>query len=267
MSDSAESTLGYERATHPLFLLSEDAFIARILGTLPPLPAYYPRMKQLNSAGAPGFEILPGHQPLTAKQVEALRFNPDTVLLDLRSPESFGGLHIPGSINIGCGQNLSLWAGWLLDPTKQIVLIGNGTSEEESRRALLRVGLDRIAGYLHHGIASWIESGLPFSHIIQISVCEVRLRPGNLFVLDVRSPEEWRAGHIENASHIALGNLPQHLHELPKHQPIVTVCGSGYRSSIAASLLQRHGFTNVSSMNGGMGAWDLQDCTSYKLAA
>jgi hydroxyacylglutathione hydrolase len=267
MSERVESTLGYERATNPLFRLSEEAFIARILGSLPELPVYYPRMKQLNSAGAPGFEILPGHQPLTPQQVNDLRAKPDTILLDLRRPEAFGGAHIPDSINIGCGQNLSLWAGWLLDPKKQIILIGNGTPEEETRRALVRIGLDNIVGYLDKGMASWIETGLPFSHISQMSVCDVVLRPSELFVLDVRSPEEWRQGHIDNAHHISLGDLPQHLDQLPKHQPIVTVCGSGYRSSIAASLLQHHGFEDIRSMNGGMSAWNRQDCTSYKLAA
>jgi hydroxyacylglutathione hydrolase len=271
MSDRAETTLGYERATNPLFRLSEEAFISRILGTLPELPVYYPRMKQLNSAGACGFDILPGHHPLTAQHVNDLRTNPDTILLDLRRPEAFGGLHIPDSINIGCGQSLSLWAGWLLDPTKQIILIGNGGSEQEARRSLVRVGLDNIIGYLDKGIATWIEAGLPFTRVTQMSVCDVVLRPAELFVLDVRSPEEWRADHIEGACHIPLGKLPsqipQLLKELPEDQPIVTVCGSGYRSSIAASLLQQHGFENLRSMNGGMAAWTRQDCTSNTVAA
>jgi hydroxyacylglutathione hydrolase len=271
MSERAESTLGYERATNPLFRLSEEAFISRILGTLPELPVYYPRMKQLNSAGAPAFDILPGHQPLTAQQVNDLRANPNTILLDLRRPESFGGLHIPDSINIGCGQSLSLWAGWLLDPNKRIILIGNGGSEQEARRALVRIGLDNIIGYLDKGIATWIEAGLPFTRITQMSVCDVVLRPAELFVLDVRSPEEWRADHIEGAHHIPLGNLPAQipalLQKIHGDQPIVTVCGSGYRSSIAASLLQQHGFENVRSMNGGMAAWNRQDCTNYELVA
>jgi hydroxyacylglutathione hydrolase len=180
------------------------------------------------------------------------------ILLDLRRPESFGGAHIPGAINIGAGQNLSLWAGWLLDPEKRIVLIGDSGDDEASRRSLVRVGLDRIEGFLAKGMPAWIDAGPEFTRITQLSTHEVERRSPDTVVVDVRSNKEWESGRIAGANHIMLGNLQHSLHLLPANQPLMIVCGSGYRSSIASSLLARNGFSNMSSMNGGMAAWNQQ---------
>ena len=258
MSEQADTTLGYERATNELLSLEEDAFLARVLGSLPPLPAYYPRMKRLNAAGAPAFDVLPGGKALSLEKVHALSQQPEVTLLDLRRPEAFGGAHIPGSINIGDGQNLSLWAGWLFDPSNAIVLLGDGSSEENTRRALVRVGLDNILGYLAKGVPAWLEAGYTFARTQQVSVAEVLDRLSTSRVLDVREDNEWNAGHIAGAQHISLGSLSLHIEDLPKTPPVVSVCGSGYRSSIAASLLAARGFTEVSSMTGGMTAWKKQ---------
>ncbi len=111
MSERAELTLGYERGTNPLFKLTEEAFVAEILGSVPPMPTYYPRKKELNARGAEASDAVPGAVALSPSDVEALAAERDVVVLDLRRPEAFGGVHIRGSINIGAGQNLSLWAG------------------------------------------------------------------------------------------------------------------------------------------------------------
>lgn len=256
MSDRAESTLGYERVTNPLFRLDEAAFAAEILGSLPPMPAYYPRMKELNAQGAPIYAQLPGDKPLTPAEVATLAARSDVLLLDLRRPEAFGGAHIPGAINIGAGQNLSLWAGWLLDPAHRIVLVSDTGDDEPSRRSLLRVGLDRIEGFLAGGMPAWIDAGLDLARTPQLSTSDVQQRSPDSLVLDVRTDAEWSGGHIEGAKHIMLGSLREHLADLPTDREIVAVCGSGYRSSIAASLLARSGFNSVASMDGGMSAWN-----------
>ncbi len=113
-SERAESTLGYERAVNPLFELDEHAFVSEILATVPAMPDYYPRMKVLNGAGASELPVSHGKVQLRPDEVTRLAAEPDVVLVDLRRPEAFGGAHIPAAINIGAGQNLSLWAGWLL---------------------------------------------------------------------------------------------------------------------------------------------------------
>jgi hydroxyacylglutathione hydrolase len=258
MSERAESTLGYERATNPLFSLPEEAFVAEILGSVPPMPDYYPRMKALNAQGAPSVSVLPGARALTIHDVAALAQQEDVTLLDLRRPETFSGAHISKALNIGAGQNLSLWAGWLLDSKKRIVLITDSGDDEGSRRALVRVGLDNIAGYLAQGMPTWIEAGLDFERTMQISVHEAERLSPEALVVDVRSKSEWEKGHIPNAQYIMLGDLRSNLAALPANRPLTTVCGSGYRSSIAASLLAQHGFSQVSSMAGGIAAWNQQ---------
>ena len=227
-----------------------------ILGSVPPMPKYYPRMKVLNARGAETLAMLPGATPIPPAQLEELRNEADVVVLDLRGPEAFGVGHIPGSVNIGAGPSLSLWSGWLLDAKSRIVMVNDQGDDEESRRALVRVGLDHIAGYLAGGILAWIDAGLNLSRIPQLSIAEVQDREADAMVVDVRSDAEWTSGHIAKARHMMLGDLRQELSEVPRETLIITVCGSGYRSYIAASLLVREGYRNVSSMDGGMGAWN-----------
>jgi len=249
------STLGFERRTDPLFNLDEESFVKEILRTVPPMPSYYPRMKELNARGAAAAASVPGVRPFTPEELDNLRKEDDVTILDLRGPEAFGGAHIAGAINIGAGQNLSLWAGWLLDAESCIVVVNDKGDDVESRKALVRVGLDHLVGYLAGGMPAWIDAGLPFSRTTQLATGEVDQCSEAAFVLDVRSDEEWKSGHIEGAQHIMLGDLPRKLSNLPKGRSIITVCGSGYRSSIAASLLERSGIRDVSSMDGGMAAW------------
>ncbi len=219
------------------------------------MPDYYPRMKALNAQGAPALQPLPGAAPLSPEQVHDLSKTGNVTLLDLRSPEAFGGAHIPGAINIGAGQNLSLWAGWLIPPGQSILLITENGDDVEARRALVRVGLDSILGHLDHGMAAWIAAGLPFSRTTQKTVAEVDQERAQAVVLDVRTDQERQEGSIPGSQHLALGKVLRSLGPLSKASRIITVCGTGYRSSIAASLLQQAGFTHVSSMNGGMNAW------------
>jgi hydroxyacylglutathione hydrolase len=105
---------------------------------------------------------------------------------------------------------------------------------------------------------AWIEAGEDFTRTQQLSTAEVMNRASNRVVVDVRSEKERAAGHIEGAQHIVLGDVPTHMDGLPWDRPLITVCGSGYRSSIAVSLLTTAGFATVSSMDGGMTAWDRQ---------
>lgn len=258
MGEMAQTTLGYERTANAFFRLGKCEFLREILGTVPPFPGYYRRMKRLNSDGAPLVKGVPGGVRISAKALKDMINVEEVTLLDVRRPESFGGAHVGGAVNIGAGRNLSLWAGWMLDSAKRIVLIGESGDDEQSRRSLIRVGLDGIAGYLEGGMAAWVEEGFAMQAIPQVSVSELERRKGERLVLDVRSDGEWKGGHIEGAQHVMLGDLPDRLGELPRGQRIFTVCGSGYRSSLAASLLQRNGFEDVANMSGGMGAWGRQ---------
>lgn len=257
MSQSPTSTVGYERRTQTLLALDEEQFIAELLSTVPPTPGYYARMKELNSHGARDYRDVKSCA-LSDSDLQKKTAEGSVTILDLRRPEAFGGAHIPGALNIGAGQNLSLWAGWMVDPEVPVVLVSETGDISDPLVSLLRVGLDCIEGHLRNGIATWIEAGHPIDRTNQLSARDIVEGRSEALVVDVRNQQEWNKGHIMTARHFALGDLPKHLHELPTDRPLITVCGTGYRSSIAASLLQAAGFSDTSSMDGGMTAWNKQ---------
>jgi hydroxyacylglutathione hydrolase len=176
MAQREQSTLGYERATNPFLKKhTEQTFVDTVLSTVPEFPDYYRRMKKVNSAGPPILRQLPGGEHLQVKQFENKLKDTSAILLDLRRPEAFGGAHIPGSINIGAGPNLSMWAAWVLPYDQPILLVGDANTDmETARRSLIRVGLDTVVGSLRGGISAWLESGRDQGHVPQISVRELQ---------------------------------------------------------------------------------------------
>ncbi len=259
MSERPQSTLGYERHANAYFALAQRReFVDRILNTVPPFPDYYRRMKRVNSGGPALLGGIPGGEALSAAEFRKQVEDPRAVVTDLRRPEAFGGAHVPGALNIGAGPALSFWAGWIVPYDRPIYLVPGGDHDaEDARRALIRVGLDSVCGYLRGGMRSWIEAGYEQAHIPQLSVRELsehlRSQP---FVLDVRAAGEWHAGHIAGAHHLMAGDVPKRLAELPKDRPIHVVCGTGFRSSIVSSLLRREGFSDIVNVSGGMTAWN-----------
>ncbi len=124
MAQRDQSTLGYERASNPFLKpQTEQTFIDTVLSTVPEFPDYYRKMKKLNAAGAPAFSRLPGGEQLKVKEFEARLQDTNAIVLDLRRAEAFGGAHIPRSINIGAGNNLSMWAAWVLRYDQPILLV------------------------------------------------------------------------------------------------------------------------------------------------
>jgi hydroxyacylglutathione hydrolase len=266
MSDRPQSTLGYERLANQYFGVRERTqFIEQILATVPPFPDYYRRMKRVNSAGAKTLGGIPGGMALTAQQFRALAESPDAVVIDLRKPDAFGAGHIPGAINIGAAPGLAMWAAWVVPYDRPLLLVGEGADDEEARRALIRVGLDDVRGYLAGGMPAWAAAGFPQAQLPQVSVDELRARLAQgAFVLDVRTKNEWNAGHIEGAQWLMAGDLPQHVAELPHDRTIHVICGAGYRSSIATSILRRAGFGEVVNVTGGMTAWNRKPCSAAR---
>jgi hydroxyacylglutathione hydrolase len=262
ISERPESTIGYERHCNVFMAsASKEAFVNKILGSVPQFPGYYRKMKVLNAHGAPPFATLPGGVALNPASLESETQKADSIILDVRPHDAFGGAHIPGAFNIGAGANLSLWAGWVLPYEGNIFLVGDEASGnlEEARKSLLRVGHDRIVGYLKGGMNAWFAAGLDQAHLPQLSVRELHAAVSHgATVVDVRSPGEWKAGHITSAIHIPLGELLERCKELPSDVPLHLICGSGYRSSIGCSILQRAGFPEIRNTAGGMAAWYAQ---------
>jgi hydroxyacylglutathione hydrolase len=262
MAERGQSTLGYERFCN-IFMAdrSREEFVATVLESLPPFPDYYRRMKRVNSEGPKILDTLPGRAALAPSEFHDALQSHNAVVIDLRRPEAFGGSHIPDSFNIGAGQNLSMWAGWVVPYGRPVLLLGDeSTSVEQARRSLVRVGFDDICGYLKGGMGSWIEAGFEQAHISQESTLELaRKLPANPFILDVRSREEWESGHIAGAVNIPGGELPKRVHEVPRDAPVHVICGSGYRASIATSVLARADLRNIVNVVGGLGAWKAQN--------
>jgi hydroxyacylglutathione hydrolase len=259
MGERPFTTLGYERASNIFFgMRSREEFIDTILRTVPPFPEYYKRMKRVNSEGAKPLGGIPDGGALAPEDFETMIEKKNAVVIDLRRPEAFGGAHVPGAFSIGGDQNLSMWAAWVVPYDKPILLVGEENSDcEAARRSLIRVGLDDICGYLRGGMRSWILEGYPQEHVPQISVYELaeKMRGGGASVLDVRTAGEWNSGHVQGATHIMAGELPQRLSQVPRDREVYLVCGSGYRSSVASSVLRRAGYESVHNVIGGMTAW------------
>jgi len=260
MSARPISTLGFERIANPYLDpgLSETQFVEKILGSAPPFPPYYRRMKTLNSAGPPILDGLPGRDAIGLEEFHALS-EAGHVVVDLRDHLAFGGGHIPNAFGIGVDGSLSTWAAWVVPYETPILLVAeNAFAVDPAIRALVRVGLDQIRGWLEGGMNAWRQQGLPIATLPQVSIPELaRARnEGSMDVLDVRGDGEWSEGHIEGAVHVHGGMVEERLDEIPRNgRPLAVICGSGYRSTVAASVLKRAGFRDVRNVPGGMRGW------------
>jgi hydroxyacylglutathione hydrolase len=256
------SSLGYERRFNPSMRpMPESEWTDALMKGMPPAPPYFKRMKQVNSAGPVVLaDAKTGQRRITAKDLRA-KLN-EWIVLDARPKEAFASAHIPGSIGIALSPQLPTWAGWVLPADKSIVILAaNSSDATEVITHLLRVGFDRIEGVFEEGIDGWVSCGFEVSCLPTISVqtlAEQLNRPANdrPFVLDVRTDGEWKSGHIDGATHVQVGALPNELSKVPKERPVAVLCGSGYRSTIAASLLMRAGYRNIINVLGGMTAWN-----------
>lgn len=270
MSARPLSTLGYERQTNPYLAadLQEAAFVTQILNSVPPFPPYYRRMKQLNSQGPAILPAKHGQAPLALAAWQKLLAE-GAVVVDFRDIQEFSQGHIAGAVHVGFAENISTWAAWVLPYATTLLLVTNRPEQIPWITArLVRVGLDAIAGYLEGGMPTWMNAQLPVQSLEQITASELAtaLKQEEITTLiDVRTKQEWQAAHIAQAQHVSLGDLVQQLEMFSKQaQPMAVICGSGYRSSIAASLLQQQGVVQVKNVSGGMQAWLAQQLPSMK---
>lgn len=259
-SAERSSTIGTERLTnHALQIKDKEEFIRRLTCNLPPRPDYFPRDAEINRAGAPALSELPNLEPISSQEVQSLR-QEEVFALDVRPGADFVFGHVPGSVSIPLSGEFAFWAASLLGLSSRPVLIAE-TEEQlsETRTRLARVGVDDVRGYLKDGIEGWTMAGLELADAPQISppILNHRLRNNRVRLLDVRRKPEWEAGHIEGASWLALddfrGSLPEL--DLDRNEPIAVLCKGGYRSLIAATLLLRAGFQNVTNVPGGFLAY------------
>jgi glyoxylase-like metal-dependent hydrolase (beta-lactamase superfamily II)/rhodanese-related sulfurtransferase len=260
MSSERRSTIGKERVSnYALRAATRDDFIHLVTAELPERPGYFSQDVELNRAGATPLAELPPIPALAPREVVELAAN-GAVVLDTRPPLEFAAAHIPGSIHIALAGQFASWAGIVLGLDKELMLVGEDEEKvHEARARLARVGIERVAGYLAGGIGDWTAEGMSVEQVPQISVAELHdlleHDPAAMQVVDVRRAGEWKDGHIASAMLKPLDHLESDLGELDRRQAIAVHCKSGYRSSIAASLLERAGFKDVHNVTGGFDAW------------
>ena len=244
------STVGYERRFNWAFnAKSEAEFVTSVLSGQPEPPKYFAKMKRVNKAGP---AILGGfHVPamLPASQLPAI-VRRKALVIDTRPAVEYAAGHLRGTINIPFNSSFVNWAGWLVDTDEFYLIVDAATAAArlgELARSLALIGIDHITGYVE---ASAVK---PDATIPQIDAAAARTADAT--IVDVRSANEWAHGHIPGALHIPLGYLTDRAGEIPSSKPVVVQCQSGSRSSIAASVLERLGVSNVRNLTGGITAW------------
>lgn len=263
------TSVGYERRTNPVLaaVAASDVFVDECLrmDDLPAVPPYWRRMRALNLRGPDVLGAL-AEPPALAVDEFAERMHDGAVVLDARAPESFAGAHIPGALNAGIGNSFPTWAGTIVSPDHGILLVLDRADDlREATWGLLRTGYPPPLGWLAGGMQSWRTSGHAVELTEQITVHDLVRRRDEFDILDVRQPNEWHQGHIEDAIWITGAEVPQRLDDVPRgDRPLAIVCGSGYRSSAIASLLTRHGRRDVVNVVGGMGAWNAAKLATLK---
>jgi hydroxyacylglutathione hydrolase len=258
MRSERSSTIGTERLTnYALQITSREEFIRQLTSNLPARPEYFAKDAEINRTGAAALSDLPPLGGLSPSELDGM-LKAGEIALDVRPMDEFAAGHVPGSVNIALGGQFASWAATVLGLASHPVLIAETDAQiEEARIRLARVGIEELDGYLAGGVAAWKQSGQPLAIVAQIGAQELeqRLGAGKVQVLDVRREPEWDAGHVEGAAWWPLDNFRVSPPEIDHEVPLAVHCKGGYRSMIAASLLQRAGFRNVINLIGGFDAW------------
>jgi hydroxyacylglutathione hydrolase len=261
LSKETVSTLGEQRrSNYALQPMSKEAFIQVVTADQPDAPAYFNYDAVLNSEERPTLDQALAREmnPLTLDRVLELQAA-GAQILDTRDASEFASAHLAGSINIGLVGQYATWSGTVLDRTHPIVLIADPGWENESAVRLGRIGFDHVAGYLKDGLKS-LESRpelVMFTERLSAQFA-AELLQSNVppLAIDVRTPRERGQKLIAGSLSIPLNHLAENLDKLPKNRALLVYCAGGYRSSIAASLLQRGGFDPVAEIAGGIVGWE-----------
>ena len=262
IASTPRSTIGYERRHNALLApMDVDAFARALLSGQPTFPRYFARMRPTNQAGPRLLgATIPASRPLGLDEVRAA-IERGALVVDARAPTAWTSAHVPGSTSIPAGSSFGTWLGWVVDPDRPTILVlEHAEDADDLMRQAFRVGHETILGHVAGGFRTWVEAGLPIESTGRLTVDQLAGALGGdadeaPFVLDVRQASEFEAGHVQGARHLTAGTLPDELETLPRDKPIAVMCASGYRSSVAASLLDQAGFEHVSWVADGVPAW------------
>jgi hydroxyacylglutathione hydrolase len=256
MDMKISSTIAFElHHNEVLSIDDEDLFVEKAIAKLGPQPPNFQAIVELNR-GPLVREGVEGH-PLAPRQVEQKR-GEGALVVDVRTALQFDEAHIPGAVSItmltaGFGSKLA----WIAERGQELVFVGRDDADARCAVELAEsVGLREVAGFLAGGMTSWREDRRDVDSIERITVPELHDRADELQIVDVRARGEWDAGHIPGSLHVPYHDIKDLPHELDAGQPMAAICGSGERSAVAASLLQRFGGRQVLHVvDGGVPLW------------
>jgi hydroxyacylglutathione hydrolase len=255
------TTIGLEKKLNPrLQTWEQSEFVSQVAQELE-RPPYFRQMERLNLEGPPILGPLPVPRPLGAEEFSTVA--EEAAIVDTRLELGFASAHVPESLSIWLG-GLASFAGWFLPYDHPLLLVSEEERPERATRTLIREGYDDLAGYLAGGMLAWHTAGLESSSVRTMTVqrlCRLLDEGQETAILDVRSAEELETvGRIPGAEHIHITLLPNRLSEVPKDKRVYVFCGSGLRSMMAASLLQRAGWENLTVVLGGFSGWISTTC-------
>jgi hydroxyacylglutathione hydrolase len=184
------------------------------------------------------------------------------VIVDARPPEAHERERIPSSLSLPAGSSFGTWLGWVVDADQPVILLVSDIADlDDLARQALRIGFESITGYIDGGLTAWrrsgrsVQAGAPFD-VDRLATLVSGGGSEAPLVIDVRQAAEYEAGHVPGSLHLGAGDLPAILDQLPRDRPIVTICASGYRSSVGASMLRAAGFDRVRAVAGGVPTWE-----------
>ena len=253
---SSFTTIGEEkRSNYALQIAGRDEFIRVVTTGLPHIPGYFFRDAAMNKAGASPFDnvMMSGLNALLVAEFTDLH-NAGALVLDTRDAMDFAAGFIPGSLNIGLNGDFAVWAGSLIDPDRDLLLVCAPGRQAEAIERLARIGYERVRGYLSGGIDSWFRAHEQYSGILTVTgeECSELLNNQGYRLLDVRNRREAAHQRMTGALHIPLNILQQEIPSLDTNQKWLVYCAGGYRSMMAASLLRAAGFHFVANVEGGI---------------
>ena len=257
------STVGYEKLSNwGVAETDEGRFVTNVLDGQPEPPRYFAEMKRINRDGPRVLGGMPTPARLDAGSITGLAAR--SWLIDLRTARAFAEAHVPGALSVPYGRSFSTWVGSLVPYDVDLVLIAPSAGDDapppmvlSAAHDLALIGMDRVIGWIDApaALGAWQQAGNAVGTVDQLTVTQLADWRGEpLTVIDVRGESEWREGHVPGAVHIPLGDLANHLAELPT-TALVVQCQSGARSAVAASLLKRLGRADVRNLVGGYAAW------------
>jgi glyoxylase-like metal-dependent hydrolase (beta-lactamase superfamily II)/rhodanese-related sulfurtransferase len=258
MSSETSSTIGDQKKSNYALRadMTRDEFIQEVTTGLLPPPQYFAKNANLNKMGYDNIDevMKRGAHALSPREFDTVANATGAVILDVRDKKAFVKGYIPNSIFIGLDGSFAPWVGALIPDLKQeILIVAPAGREKETVLRLARVGYDNALGYLEGGFEAWKGAGMEIETIDTIDVPELEKRfKGNtkMHILDVRKPGEWSAGHIEGAQHFPLDFINNHMSDVDREETYYLHCRSGYRSTIAASILKARGFEKLINVHG-----------------